>query len=103
MIEGGPASEPADASRLQQKVGGYPAQETYSLSKKIFILCEQYANRERDVQQLLPRYLSEDLELIKKRVMRIILPYYKYRDALKVAKIDTLYVRRESLSLKLFN
>ena len=49
------------------------------------------------------RYLSEDLELIQKRAMRIILPDYKYRDALKIAKIDTLYVRRESLSLKLFN
>ena len=42
----------------------------------------------------LPRYLSEDLELIQKRAMRIILPDYKYRDALKIAKIDTLYVRR---------
>ena len=34
---------------------------------------------------------------------RIILPDCKYRDALKIAKIDTLYDRRESLSLKLFN
>ena len=51
----------------------------------------------------LPRYLSEDLELIQKHAMHIILPDYKYRDALKIAKIDTLYVRCESLSLKLFN
>ena len=51
----------------------------------------------------LPRYLSEDLELIQKRAMRIILPDYKCRDALKIAKTDTLYDRRESLSLKLFN
>ena len=51
----------------------------------------------------LRRYLSEDLELIQKREKRIILPDYKYRDALKIAKIDTLYVRRESLSLKPFN
>ena len=50
-----------------------------------------------------PRYLSEDLELIQKRAMRIILPDYKYRDALNIAKIDTLHDRRESLSLKLFN
>ena len=35
--------------------------------------------------------------------MRIILPDYKYRDALKMANIKTLYDRRELLSLKLFN
>ena len=51
----------------------------------------------------LPRYLSEDLERIQKRAMGIILPDYKYRDALKTANIDTLYDRRESLSLKIFN
>ena len=51
----------------------------------------------------LPRYLSEDLERIQKRAMRIILPDYKYRDALKIANIATLYDRRESLSLKLLN
>ena len=31
--------------------------------------------------------------------MGIILPDYKYRDALKTANIDTLYDRRESLSI----
>ena len=52
----------------------------------------------------LPRCcLSEDLELIKKRAMRIILPDYKYRDVLKMANINTLYNSRELLSLKLFN
>ena len=51
----------------------------------------------------LPRYLSEDLERIQKCAMRIILPDYKYRDALKMANINTLYDRRELLSLKLFN
>ena len=43
----------------------------------------------------LPRYLSEDLECIQKRAMRISLPDYKHRDALKRANIDTLYHRRE--------
>ena len=51
----------------------------------------------------LPRYLSEDLKRIQKRAMGIILPDYKYRDALKTANIETLYNRCESLSLKLFN
>ena len=51
----------------------------------------------------LPRYLSEDLERIQKHAMGIILPDYKYRDALKTANMDTLYDRRESLSLNLFN
>ena len=39
----------------------------------------------------LPLYLTEDLERIQKRAMRIILPDYKYPDALKIANIDTLY------------
>ena len=47
----------------------------------------------------LPRCLFEDLERIQKRAMGIILPDYKYRDALKTANIDTLYDRRESLSI----
>ena len=42
----------------------------------------------------LPRYLSEDLERIQKRAMRVSLRDYKYRDALKIANIDTLYDRR---------
>ena len=50
----------------------------------------------------LPRYLSEDLERIQKRAMQISLPDYKYRDALKIANNETLYDRRESLSLKPF-
>ena len=50
----------------------------------------------------LPRNLSEDLERIQKRAVRIMLPDYKHRDTLKIANIDTLYDRRESLSLKLF-
>ena len=50
----------------------------------------------------LPRNLSEDLERIQKRAVRIMLPDYKHRDTPKIANIDTLYDRRESLSLKLF-
>ena len=49
----------------------------------------------------LPRNLSEDLERIQKRAVRIMFPDYKRRDTLKIANIDTLYDRRESLSLKL--
>ena len=43
------------------------------------------------------RWICElsDLQRIQKRVMRIILPAYKYRDALKIANIDTLHDRRE--------
>ena len=51
----------------------------------------------------LPRYLSEDLERILKCAMRIILGDFKYRDALKMVNINTLYERRELLSLRLFN
>ena len=46
----------------------------------------------------LPRCLSEDLDRIKKRAMRFILPDYKYCDALKMANINTLYNRRDLLS-----
>ena len=52
---------------------------------------------------ILLRYLSEDLEHIQKHAVRIILPDYKYCDALKIVNIDTLYDRCESLSSKLFN
>ena len=51
----------------------------------------------------LPRYFSEDLERIQKCAMRIILPDCKYRDAIKMANINTLYDRRELLFLKLYN
>ena len=52
--------------------------------------------------QNLTRNLSEDLERIQRGAERIVLPDSKHCDTLKIAKIDTLYDRGESLSLKLF-
>ena len=66
-----------------------------------YFIVAQYDQFLNTLHRSVPRYLSEDLERIQKRAMGIILPYYKYRDALKTAIIDTLYDRRESLSLKL--
>lgn len=51
----------------------------------------------------LPQYLSDDIERIQKRAMRIILPNLSYTDAIEKAGLHTLYSRRESLSCKLFN
>ena len=51
----------------------------------------------------LPYYLSEELERIQKRALRIIFPYASYNSALKEAGILSLYDRRASLSFDLFN
>ncbi|CAH3022045.1 unnamed protein product [Porites evermanni] len=51
----------------------------------------------------LPYYLSEELERIQKRALRIIFPYAGYNSALKEAGIPSLYDRRVSLSSDLFN
>ena len=41
----------------------------------------------------LSRNLSEDLERIQKRAVRIMLPDYKHRDTLKIANIVPVYDR----------
>ena len=51
----------------------------------------------------LPYYLSEELECIQKRTLRIIFPYASYNSALKEAGIPSLYDRQASLSFDLFN
>lgn len=51
----------------------------------------------------LPQYLSEDLEKLQKRALRIIYPALSYSEALIEAGIDTLFDRREFLTCKLFN
>ena len=51
----------------------------------------------------LPYYLSEELERIQKRALRIIFPYASYNSALKEADVPSLYDRRASLSSDLFN
>ena len=47
-------------------------------------------------------YLSDQLESIQRRAMRIIFPHLKYADALKDADISTLFDRRTQLSNQLF-
>ncbi|XP_028414247.1 uncharacterized protein LOC114537304 [Dendronephthya gigantea] len=49
-----------------------------------------------------PNYLSNDLERIQKRALRIIFPHQSYNEALKEAFIPTLFDRREMLSQSLF-
>ncbi|XP_078370275.1 uncharacterized protein LOC144654031 [Oculina patagonica] len=51
----------------------------------------------------LPGYLSEELERIQRRAMRIIFPNSGYRKALEEASIPTLAGRRDLLSKSLFN
>ena len=50
----------------------------------------------------LPKYLSDDIERIHMRAMRIISPSLSYCEAVDKAEIPTLSERRESLSIKLF-
>ena len=53
--------------------------------------------------QSLPNYLSDEIERIQRRALRIIYPSLKYRDALAKANITTLLFRRELLSRRLFS
>ena len=50
----------------------------------------------------LPYYLSDEIESVKRRAMRIIFPDLRYSSALREAAITTLYYRREKLSHDLF-
>ena len=51
----------------------------------------------------LPQYLSNDLEQLQKRALRIIYPQATYADALVTSNLTTLYERRNMLTVKLFN
>ena len=42
----------------------------------------------------LPQYLSNMLESVQKQTMRVIFPGFLYEDALDLAGLDPLYVRR---------
>ena len=50
----------------------------------------------------LPSYLSDELESLQKRAMRIIHPFVNYRDALELANLETAYNRRQARTTKLF-
>lgn len=47
----------------------------------------------------LPSYLSEDLERLQKRAMRIIYPVLWYNDALELTGLPTSFNRREAANL----
>ena len=51
----------------------------------------------------IPVYLSEKIEKVQKRVMRIVFPDLHYTDALSVAKCDRLDERRLKLCLKVLS
>ena len=51
----------------------------------------------------LPGYLSEDLERLQKRALRIIYPGMSYNQALEFSGLPTLFKRREGISSKLSN
>ena len=51
----------------------------------------------------LPKYLSDDLERLQKRALRIIYPFTTYPEALAASNLTTLYDRRNALTTKLFN
>ena len=50
----------------------------------------------------LPLYLSEELEKIRRRALRIIFPELGYQEALEECSIATLYQRRKVLTERLF-
>ena len=51
----------------------------------------------------LPEYLSDKLEKIQRRALRIIFPDLGYQEALKECNITTLHRRRQWLTERLFN
>ena len=51
----------------------------------------------------LPEYLSEELEKIQRRALRIIFPDLDFQEALKRCNIATLHQRRQWLTERLFN
>ena len=50
----------------------------------------------------LPNYLSEELESLQKRAMRIVYPFIDYYEALELAKLDTASKRRHTQTTVVF-
>ena len=50
----------------------------------------------------MPSYLSDQLESLQKRAMRIIHLFVEYRGALELANLETAYDRREAQTTKFF-
>ena len=50
----------------------------------------------------LPLYLSDELECLQKRAMRIIFPFVAYSDALIACNLDSLSDRRRIITTNLF-
>ena len=55
------------------------------------------------IHHSLPQYLSNEMERLQKRALRIILPDVSYAEALVALDITSLYERREDLSYALFD
>ena len=51
----------------------------------------------------LPKYLSDEIERVQKRALRIVYPFAHYKDGLIESGLETLYMRRKSACEKLFN
>ena len=49
-----------------------------------------------------PNYISDKIESLRMRALRIILPYQSYTEALNQLDLATLQNRRENLSTKFF-
>ena len=50
----------------------------------------------------LPKYLAGKLDVVHKRVLKIISPEMPYREALEYFKLPTLFQRKEDMCNKLF-
>ena len=51
----------------------------------------------------LPKYLSDEIERVQKRVLQIAYPNLHYEDALMEARMESLYARRQTACNKHFN
>lgn len=86
--------------RQLKRPKGYPAQlvcfYTTCIRPVSEYACQVFHNG-------LPKYLSEDLEKIQRRALRIIFPDLGYQEGLKECNIATLYQRRQLLTERLFS
>jgi len=51
---------------------------------------------------VLPSYLSDELEGLQKRTVRIILPHVTCHEALGLASLETLFDQRQAQTVKMF-
>ena len=72
-----------------------PSKEVKCQTLGLLVTCQVFPNS-------LPTYLSDELEKLQRRALRIIYPDISYAAALKKSNLVTLYIRRQELTKRSF-